>query len=83
MRVLIQALHHIPKLFLLRVSEVLLLLHSSVHHILNVALMGDQLVLWVVPEGVLAVLADDVQGRKHIDGVIDSALDIFELYILV
>ena len=64
-------------------SEVLLLLHSSVHHILNVALMGDQLVLWVVPEGVLAVLADDVQGRKHIDGVIDSALDIFELYILV
>ena len=64
-------------------SEVLLLLHSSVHHILNVALMGDQLVLGVVPESVLAVFADDVQGRKDINGVIHSALDVFELYVLI
>lgn len=61
-RVLLKALHHVPKLFLLGVSILLLLLLSSVHHLLNVALMGDQLILGVVPERVLAVFADDVQG---------------------
>ena len=45
------------------VSEVLLLpLSRSEHHVLNVALVRDQLVLRVVPKGVLAVLADDVEG---------------------
>ena len=44
-------------------SEMLLLLSSSsMHHLLNVALVGDQLVLGVVPERVLAILADDIQG---------------------
>ena len=48
---------------MLGVSEVLLLpLSCSEHHLLNVALVGDQLVLGVVPKGVLAVLADDVEG---------------------
>ena len=48
---------------MLGVSEVLLLpLSSGDHHVLNVALVGDQLVLRVVPKGVLAVLADDVEG---------------------
>ena len=83
MRILLQALHDIPELFLLGMSEMLLLLSSSMHYVLDVALMGDQLVLGIVPEGVLAVLADDVQGREDIDGVIDPALDIFELYILI
>ena len=45
--------------------------------------MGDQLILGVVPERVLAVFADDVQGWEDINGVIDSALDVFELYVLI
>ena len=53
------------------------------HDVLKVALMGDQLVLGIVPERVLAVLADDVQGREDIYCVIDATLDIFELYILI
>ena len=66
------------------VSEViLLLLLGSVHHFLYVILVGDQLVLGVVPEGVFTVFADDVQGREDINGVIDSALDVFELYVLI
>ena len=66
------------------VSEVLLLpLSRSEHHVLNVALVWDKLVLGVVPESVLAVFADDVQGRKDINGVIHSALDVFELYVLI
>ena len=76
-------MHHIPKLFLLRAAVLLLLLLSSVHHLLNVALVGDQLVLGVVPERVLAILADDIQGWEDIDGVIDSALNVFELYVLI
>ena len=62
MRILLQALHDIPELFLLGMSEMLLLLSSSMHYVLDVALMGDQLVLGVVPERVLAILADDIQG---------------------
>ena len=41
---------------------VVLRLLSCEHHVLNVALVRDQLVLGVVPKGVLAVLADDVEG---------------------
>ena len=62
---------------------VVLRLLSSEHHVLNVALVWDQLVLGVVPESVFAVFADDVQGRKDINGVIHSALDVFELYVLI
>ena len=80
MRVLLQAPDDIPKLFLLRIDVKLLLMG---HDVLKVALMGDQLVLGIVPERVLAVLADDVQGREDIYCVIDATLDIFELYILI
>ena len=59
MRVLLQAPDDIEKLFLLRIDVKLLLMG---HDVLKVALMGDQLVLGIVPERVLAVLADDVQG---------------------
>ena len=59
MRVLLQALNDVPELFLLRIHVKFLLMG---HNVLKVALMGDQLVLGIVPEGVLAVLADDVQG---------------------
>ena len=80
MRVLLQAPDDIEKLFLLRIDVKLLLMG---HDVLKVALMGDQLVLGIVPERVLAVLADDVQGREDIYCVIDATLDIFELYILI
>ena len=80
MRVLLQAPDDIEKLFLLRIDVKLLLMG---HDVLKVALMGDQLVLGIVPERVLAVLADNVQGREDIYCVIDATLDIFELYILI
>ena len=80
MRVLLQAPDDIEKLFLLRIDVKLLLMG---HDVLKVALMGNQLVLGIVPERVLAVLADDVQGREDIYCVIDATLDIFELYILI